>query len=149
MPVSRELAYAVAHVPNVVPSSEVAKAGGIARWIIDTLKNEGLLGSRFLTSTDVHTRKLTATFDENALAGNLSTLTTLGVGESLDIPQLGDKRLTVVLKGKSRTGPRYVGSSGGLRHTTGTSSEVETGKLTERVTAGGIGPNVRVRRRDE
>jgi hypothetical protein len=140
---SNGLAYAAAHVAAVAPGDEVAALGGIARWIIGTLQRDGLVDARFLSSTDLNTQKLIAAFDENALAGDLSTLTTLGIAEHLNIPQLGEKRLTVVLKGTSATGgPRYVGSSAGLRAATGTRAVNEEGKFSERVGAGGIGPNV-------
>lgn len=140
--ISPQLGYATAHVHAFVPGDEVAKAGGVANWIISTLKSQQLLHPRFLSSTDVNTRKLTATFDENALAGDLATLMTHGVAEHLDFPQLGDRRLTVVLKGASTRGPEYVRSSGGSRATTGTRSMNEKGTLTEGVYAGGVGPNI-------
>ena len=143
VPISSQLAYATAHVPVVVPGDEVAAQGGIAQWIVSTLRREGLLDPRFLSSTDLNTQKLLSAFDENALAGDLATLTTLGITEHLNIPQLGEKRLTVVLKGASATGgPRYVRSSADSRAATGTRAMNEEGKFQERVSAGGAGPNI-------
>jgi len=141
-PITPQLAYDTAHVHALVPGAEVAERGGIVGWVAHYLDEQRLLDRRFMSSADVNHRKLVVAYDEVALAGQLSLLTTVGVPVHLDNPDLGDRRLTVVLKATSARGPRYVRSSGGARVTTGGKAQDEQAKLSETEYAAGLGPNV-------
>jgi hypothetical protein len=139
-PITGQLAYDTGYVHAFVPGDAVTGSGGVVDWVVGVLDQQKLLDKRFLSSTDVIHRKLVTAYDETALAGQLSTLTTLGVPVHLDIPLLGDKRLTVLLKGISARGPQYVRSTGSRRTTSGGRTQQQTGTLTEAESAIGAGP---------
>ena len=141
-PITPQLAYDTAHVHALAIGPEIAARGGVAAWVTAYLRAQQLLPERFLSITDVNHRKLVLAYDEDSLADELSALRTVGVPVHLDIPSLGDKRLTVLLKAVSPRGPRYVRSSGTATTTHGGLSVHETAKLTETEYSGGLGPNL-------
>jgi hypothetical protein len=141
-PISARLVHDSAHVHVFVPGDEVAVRGGVVGWVAGLLRDQELIDDRFLSSTDVGYRQLQLTYDEVSLAGQLPDLMTVGVPVDLDLPLLGDRRVTLLLKGTSVNGPEYVRSSGTGRATTGGRSLVETGTAEEREYATGLGINI-------
>uniref|UniRef100_UPI002F9188DA hypothetical protein n=1 Tax=Streptomyces sp. NBC_01562 TaxID=2975879 RepID=UPI002F9188DA len=137
----RALAYDTAHAHTVIAGAEIASIGGVAGWVARTLVERGLIDARFMTaSTDPVQQKITAAYDESALAGQLPELMSTGIPVHLDRPLLGDRRLTVLLKGTSLTGgPQYVRSSKTGTTTFGGTAVVSAGRVNDKITTTGIG----------
>ncbi|MCX4597412.1 hypothetical protein OG819_49935 [Streptomyces sp. NBC_01549] len=140
-PLSAPLAYDTAHAHTVIAGAEIASIGGVAGWVARTLVERGLIDARFMTaSTDPVQQKITAAYDESALAGQLPELMSTGIPVHLDRPLLGDRRLTVLLKGTSLTGgPQYVRSSKTGTTTFGGTAVVSAGRVNDKITTTGIG----------
>jgi hypothetical protein len=91
-------------------------------------------------STDPVQQKITAAYAESALAGQLPELMSTGIPVHLDRPLLGDRRLTVLLKGTSLTGgPQYVRSSRTGTITFGGNAVLSSGQVNEKITTTGAG----------